>query len=995
VIAGPYTRAGGGGRVVVAGRIQNLGLAEATIDAIEVGWSGTAKLVAIHLADAELAVKDLTSPALIPLASAGPAILKPAQASDVSLVFTEVGDEASWSPGPIAVLFREGCQVAMRPAGPSPCGLALAGPDVTEEAPSRATFTLSNPGADPIDVRWIELTWPAAGNGALIDLQVGDAAAFKLETPLVRAPAALDLAQVIGGPLTVPPAGGVALSFGFEQRAAKDDYALDVGTAAGCATTVSTWVAHPGCGLSIEGFEGRGRMARFKLVNRGAVSRTLTALDVFWAPAVNGALAEVLVDGQSVATPKQTTSPAALTAFDRPVQIGPDGVAEVHLRFDPGNGAPALHARADSAVPDPRAPGERPGREIDRPAGGDAGDSDPGPVVGRELAGDVTVLAAFQGGCQAAFSTLGGGAMGCRVWASEELTHAPGAPAGTQEVSAEIVNTGAATTVRALTIAWPERNGALTGVYLGQASLLGGRRLPPGREPLVLPLIGGTPVMLPRGGSERLRLTFDRPAAPGGYTLLVGLGDLTGQPCAELRVPSPPYTPDCDKVGFDERFEFEGRHVSLVLRNASDDPLWIGDLTLDWPEANGMQLFRLTMVTLDDGGAERTIWLPAGAGASHPPISLRPDAALDPARVAAGATVKLRFTFDRPPPGNSPEFRVGFRALASFAEGCRAPFPPRGARVTQKTVEFFGVVRGFPNRAGVPTLFGCCWQIDDTQGRIQPVEVDRHTRLRPATVLPKRGDIVQISAQVSPDGEIYARQITFRTYLPEETVIGPIQKTEPTVPDPSGAPSIIVVNDDTILISDRTQIEDVAGLRAGARVAARGTRNTDDQIEAARVDVIDAAKVKPSVSIQGPIQEVMDGGQPGIKSIWIIDHYVVHIPDGLVVQGVAPSGRPAPGWEATVEGTDDGDVIVATSAAVLPAPQYRDIQGVVIGLPAGGSRGDWTVRTASGEVVFNVASSAVVNTRAAPVAMEMWVEAVIRDDGLATPQAVSVRMEWP
>ena len=40
-------------------------------------------------------------------------------------------------------------------------------------------------------------------------------------------------------------------------------------------------------------------------------------------------------------------------------------------------------------------------------------------------------------------------------------------------------------------------------------------------------------------------------------------------------------------------------------------------------------------------------------------------------------------------------------------------------------------------------------------------------------------------------------------------------------------------------------------------------------------------------------------------------------------------------------------------------------------------------------------TSAVVNTRAAPVAEGMLVRAVLRDNGVDTPVAVSVRMDWP
>ncbi len=971
VVGGPLRRGpDAGNSVVVTATLENPGVTPATIDAVELGWEGSAALVEVQVGDVQAPVKAGASPVLVPLGGGEPIIVEGGQRTELRLVFYQPRPDAAWRPGPVVVVLREGCEVALRwPEAPT-CPVALAGPSLMAEQPTRVGFEVSNPGPEPADLAMIELTWPAA-NGALTGVQVGTGPVQRLDPPLQRSPAALDLARVIG-PAVVPAGGSLALAFDFEQAVASTGYALRATNRAGCVAAAGTWVALPSCGTEVQSFESQGAMALVRLGNRSGISQTLTALDVFWVPSLNGALAAVTIDGHVVWDKGSDVSPTTITDFGRATTLRPGQVVEIRFEFKAPDATPALDRTADD---------------------------DPVPVASDGIAGDFTFAAGFQGGCTATYSTLRGGAFGCRPWPVEQLTHAKGAPAN--EVGAAITNTGGSAALRSLTLTWPQRNGALTGVFLGSTPLLAQPRLPT-TEPVVLTFDPATAAVLPRAASQRLRLVFAQPAAPGGYTAVLAFDDLSGSPCAEVRVTSPAIEPECDKVGFGAALVFKGRHVELEIYNDSPDPLRISDLRLDWPEQNGNALVRLTSIALADAFSDWLIWTAPDAAPLRPPVTLRPDPSLRAAVVEAGAHVVLRLTFD-PQPRDTPEFRESFKLTVGFAEGCRAAYPLDGARIASRTIDFVGVVRDLPRRAGGDTLFGCCWQVLDRQNRTRLVEVDAYTRLLPGSIKPKRGDIVEISALELLDRKTYyAKQVTIRTRLPEETIVGQVSAMQPSEPSPTGPLRSLVVGGEPVAITDQTAIDDVRRVKVGARVMVRGTRDANQQLVAAEVEVLDPV-TSEAVSIRGAVRDVADGAAPGVQAVWVVDHYAVEIPVGTVIEGLPPSGRPALGWEARVDGEQiDADVIRAATVKLVPAPRLIEVDGVLVALPAGGGvRGDWTVRPLDGpvdgstDVVFTVESSAVVDTRAAPVALGMRVRAVARDKGEDTPTAVSVRLDWP
>jgi hypothetical protein len=982
VVAGPYTLAVVGSTAAVSAELQNVGQAPATLDAIEAGWSGAAVLTTIAFDNGTVVqAKSATSPALIPLAGAAPVVIAPGATISMRLTFTRPDPVAPWAPGPIAVLVREGCVVALRSApeageSVTACPLSVTRPAADAEVPERVSVRLSNQGTAPIDLAMLELAWPSDTNGALVVLQLGDASKVAIEPALVRSPGALDFRRWFGDAATVAAGTEITLTLTFERPAAATGYAISVSTRQGCIASATDWLANPYCGLGISSFEPRGHAAHAKVVNRAGISQTLAVLDVFWTPAINGPLAQVLVDGKPVWQAGSAISPTSIRSFDRAVVIGPDSTAEIQLRFDPTVGMPAVD----------------PSRAILDVAGGSS--DAPGPVAGSELGGDITILAGFVGGCQAGFSTLSGGAGGCRVFAADQLI--PRKDALRHEVAANVINTGSTAILRSLTLTWPQRNGYLTGVYLDSTPLLL-RPVSPSSQPYALDLGSLETLLLPRGSTQPLRLTFALPPAGGGYSAVLGLSDVTGEPCGEVVVTAPPIIPDCDKLGFADKMEIKGRNVLLTLRNDSPDPVKISDIRLGWPELPGMTLFRLASVALIDADrGEWNIW--SGPSPAQPPITVRPEATAGPAVIEPGTSVILRLAFDPAPPDEAPDdakFRDGLKLSVGFVEGCRVAYPLDGARIASRSVEFAGVIRDFPKKDGVETRFGCCWQIfADREAQMRLVEVDADTQLRPETVQPKRGDIVQVEALVSPDEKLYARRIIFRTQRPEEVIVGAIEQMEPEEVVPPAVPDQIKVNDTIVKISDRTDIPDVTTFRTGARVAVRGTRNDRDEMDALRVELLDP-RTNQSVAIRGAVREVLDATEPGMQSLWLVDHYLVQVPNGVVIQGLPPSGRPGLGWEARIEGTQQGEVITAAGGQLLPAPQLHEIDGTLVSLPSGGLRGDWQIKTQAGETVFTVETSAVVNTRAAPVAPGLHVHVVVRDNGVDTPVAVSVRMDWP
>ena len=971
VIARPYVLAADDTTIRVLGQVQNVGPLPATIDAVQVGWGGPATLAAIVLGTgAAIPVAATASPALVPLAEAGAAAIEPGGVLDVALTFELPAPDATWAPGPIAVLLHEGCEVALRPAVADSCPLVVERPVVDPAAPEVVLVGVANAGDEPVDLAMLELTWPVAENGPLAGIRLGEGqVVVPLDPILARSPGALDIGRWLGESAKLKPGADAVLALRFEHAAAATGYSISLTTRHGCLTTVSDWVAKPDCGLELRDFEPHGHAGHVKLLNRVGISQTLGVFDVFWSPEINGPLAQVLVDGKVVWDAGSTVSPATIRTFQRPVVIGPDASADVQLRFDPKNAAPMV---------------------VERRAG--VGDDDPGPVAGGELGGDFTLLAGFDSGCQATFSTLRGDAGGCRVWAAEELAHREGAPEN--EVSASVLNSGSSALLRSLVLTWPERNGALTGVFLGATSLLA-KPQAPGPVAFELRLEGANAVLVPRGTPARLRLTFARPAADGGYHALLGLADVAGRPCTEVAVSSPPATPECGMLSFDPVVRISGRYALLKLRNDSLDPLQISDLRIDWPRLQGMSLLRLNTVRLEDGPNERTIWsFDPALPLPTPPVTVRPNPIAGSATLRATSEVTLRLGFNANLQDTA-EFRDALRAVVGFVEGCRVAFPPEGTRVTSRTFDFAGVIRDFPKRGESDTLFGCCWRIyDDRRATEQLVEVDPHSRFQPVSARPKRGDIVQVSTLVSPEGKLYARQIIFRTQRPEETVIGPIDKLDPPDVAPPDVPQHIGVNGDTVAIGERTDIPDVFALRIGARVAVRGIRTGRDTLDAIRVEALDTQSGN-AVVVEGAVYDVLDGAEPGIRSVWLVDHQLIQIPDGVTIQGLPPGGKPGLGWEARIDGTQVDDVIRATGGQVLPPPEMHKLEGVLLTVPPGGLVGDWSIRTGAGVATFTVESSAVVNTRAAPVAPGMKVFAVVQGRGGEAPVAVSVRMEWP
>lgn len=952
LVAGPASLGSGpGGELELRASLTQAGLGPLTVAAIEGAWEGPARLSSVEIGELRIAVKEGASPVFVPL-TAG-ARLEPGKALELRLGFSYPEAPAGWSPGPFLVHLREGCEVAVAPALPSACGLVLNGPEPVAGVPEQVTFYLSNDGDEAIEPALLELFWPLASNGALRGFALGAEAIRPIDPPLGRSPALLNLRPSGTAPITIPVGTKLPLTLAFEAPAVAEPYTLHAATASGCRAGATTWPGDPDCGLVMRGGEPQAHAFSVEIENRHAISQTLGALDVFWSPALNGALTQVLVDGRVAWEGRAEHSPASLSEFRRPLRLPPEGATTLLLRFEPG---------AEMQV----------------------GDQAPEPAAGEGTLGDLSLVARFEGGCQASYSSLRQAALGCRVWASDLLPD--GGPADAALV-AKLTNTAGQAVLSSATIQWPARNGALTGVFLDETPLIV-EPVAPERSPYLLNLESAG-LTLPRGGTRALRLTFAEPPAAYGTRLLLGLKDLDGNPCGELNLAAPRFEPDCDLVGFDQTLEFEGRHVSLWLRNDNPAPLTIDEVTVEWPDLLGTTLMRVVSIILDDGNGERPIWT---GTALKPPVTVRPDPAMSPPVVEPGQAMRLRITFD-PAPDPGSEFRDAFKVRLGFVEGCASSFPSDGGRISSRTTEIHGVIQELPRP---DTVFGCCWKIVDQHGRLVLVDVPSgSTHFVPASARPKRGDFVTVRALVSPEGRLSAKLITIHSRVPEETLIGAVLAMDPPDPAPGTAPERLVVGTERVTITSRTRIEGAQHLRLGAQVRVRGWRLQAEALEATRIEVLDQAGTGTPVTLQGAVREVMDGELPGIEAVWVVDHYRVEIPIGVSIEGLPPSGRPGLGWEARIEGLQAGGLVRAEGGRVLPPPQLTELDGTVAALPPGGVVGDWTVSTAGGDLVVNVPSAARVNTRSAPVAPGMAVHLVLRTAEDGTPEATSVVMDWP
>ncbi len=932
-------------------QVRNIGPRPVTLWAIEVGWRGSAVLETVlvrRVGEATVhPVRDepATSPALLFLtateAPTATLALEPGDSVDIGLEFGGVSSDLVAGLGPVVFHMKEGCAVAAGIQGDVDlrCRLAAAPLSVSKEATNRVEARVQNAGAEPVELVAVELTWPPT-NGSLLSLWVDGQEVQAFDKSFGASPAVIDFRRLGTALPKIEGGGEQTLGFVFENDAALEPYVLLVTSRDGCAAASTTWLVDGriDCGLAPVGFEFHGDTAQLRLANRRPISRTLSALGLFWPVAANGPLSEVRLNGNLAWRGEESASPAAVRLTG--ATLPPKSTVELQLVFT-GTLRSSLAMKGGSG-------------------------------------GDYTVVVQSQSGCQHVFSTIAGRQAGCSLSAGEAVLD----PANRQ-LSVRITSLAGDAVLKRASIQWPARNGALAAVWLDSDLLFRGPQ-PPGAEPFEIQWADRNAVV-PRSQSRELRLRFADRVTRGGYVLSLTFEDPSGSPC-ELLVQSAPQQPDCRlSVG---RVRSDLRDLLVPLRNEGADEVEIRYLDVDWPSdgLNGL----VQVALLGEAGREaQIVWAPTAEEPmrTRPPARIVPNGSTSPViDPAITTTLRLRFTDLM----DQPDVLRRFRLTVAAVEGCVANYTPDGSQLPAQRETFGGVIRQLPRgRPGEAGLFGI-WRIETEHGD-RLVKVDARTQFHPPTVTPAEGDIITVQALRTDDERLLAEEITFRSTAKATTLIGTIDALDNEVRPPRWIDVRMGSEVQNVRLTADTVIEGELAVGAGVTVA--GIASPTGGVTAARITVTQPPRGE-FLLVRGTVQQAESGAVAGEQN-WVVDKYQVRVPRAYAPD-ISPLGSlPPAGQRVELYGRLTGrELAVVQKVKLLPTPALRRVRGTLRELPPNSLLGSWTVATADGSLVtFLVDSLVAVDTSAAPAEPGLWVSAVLQEGG-GTPVALRVRMDW-
>lgn len=988
------------GGVRFSGHLQVGSRNAANLRVFQASWRGPYRLRSVQV-DGRSFTAGVGSPALVALGEMDGLRLAAGTRSSLALEFAlEAGaTSGEIALGPVLILTDDGCAVPLFEALAYPdgrCGLAIQAPTVVAERPNLVEIALVNRGRQAFLPNALELAWPVAQTGALGGWTVAyrPPVAAGLSAPirpraatdggfsdhpqqLPTAPPGLDLGRSplllplesavrrLLPPGGLPPRGTLVVTLSFARPAVASGYRVSVTTAEGCRANWTDLPQDNGCAVSLQRLKLDQRTVALQLGNAGGLTTTLRSLSLQWDPRSAGTLAEVWIGGKLVRTVKEKTAPYTVV-LDPPFAVLPGQFTDLALVF--GRAELAKVAGASQRVDD-------------------------GPGSSLSL-GDLAVLARFSDGCGAVLSTVRPDEqLGCKVSGSD-LVPDDASVEDPNDVAAVLSNDGAGAKLRQIALRWPVHNGALTGAWLDNHSIL---KDPLKHDPNAAGMLSVPEDVPPmeRNGSARLRLRFERPVARLGYTALLAFVDGGGSPCSDIRISSPAQEPDC-QLGTELKVIDDSR-ADLTIQNRGQDPLALSEIQVDWPRSDGWQLTRLLGAAIVRGADDE---LDLGLAPNlAPPVVVRfADLKLPPVSIAAGSDavrLSLRFTLLRDPGLLQDALRVSL----AFAEGCRTTYPRDGSLPGPRRVVIDATVVRLPDSA---TLFTGAWQLRDSQGTPWSVEVSTDTVLLPPSFMPRLGDRVEAELEADPAGLWWATRVTLRSGRPERKVVGEINGLQPgTVP--GDLPDWLLVDDQRVLLVEGfTQVDRRADLLAGATVLAEGIIDRQNNFVASRVDLVTPAILRAEpITFRGVVQ---GGGAPGpnppfpnVTMGWTITPYTVYaaaeLAESLGRQG-ALQGR-----AVEVRGERLGDQVLATDIQLLAPPaSTRRLEGILVGLPASGLQGDWTIEQEVGgsriHVVVHVPSLAVVDTREAPPLLGNRVEALVRETD-DNPTVLGIRVLWP
>ncbi|MEO8083108.1 MAG: DUF5666 domain-containing protein [Ardenticatenales bacterium] len=950
------------GEPVIWGTVTNVGAVATTIDGVEIGWAGEATLREVQARGGPgettktLFGGKASSPFFATLDAGWP--LAPGESAQVGFRFEWPNQDAPWLLKAAVVHLHDGCRAVLRPRADSPvCPVHTTDlPHVPASARNRVEITVENTGQKEDSITALEITWPVATNGRLLKVTVDGAELIDLKDGLNASPATLPLARMREDGIVVAPGKPRAIGFVFEKPAAVDGYSIQGSTRRGCALSSTTGLAAWDCGISAGDVQIDGDVARYKISDPRDIDRTVTDLTLFWPTAANGPLVSVAVDGQPVWRGEQRDSPVSVP-LGAPIRVPAGGSVDIVFRFRP-----------------PAAAG-----------------------TGPQLAsGAYTMVVALDGGCQTAFTNRA--AVGqCDLSAGELVSLVEPT---SHNMQVDVYNNGDDVRLATLHLAWPAANGAIRGIRWGGTAILNGPPLAWAAQGVTFTVPTGVGALLAQGGQASLAVDFDEAPVPDDYSFALGFANRRGDPCQTVLVtrqaaPGRGVVAPCEAALVGPRF---GAARTQLLFDLTNRGLVAGALLgLDINVAQFDPLSPLETILAERANGEtRTIW--SNEPLRRPPYTVSLD---DPLTLGAGESVTLRFQFAATfqPTGRAEEIVT---VRADLGDGCEIWNTPPGVEPPSSTL-LSGVIAQLPD-----PLQGCCWVItrwdNDVANREVKVDVDGNTVLEPASVTPRVGDPVNVTALARGDGSLYAQRIGFQRRGTQVKVAGTIARLGPPSATRPGLPDWFVVEGRLVSLVDSTRI--VGDLAEGTRVFVTGTPS-GGTIVAGTVDAADAkvAELLSRRTVEGFL--VRTDGQ-GPDRTWTIGTTPVLI--GADTKFYDSKGAPAAdpgdlprGTPLRAEGPVEGGApnvgatgaVRADSVWLLPNMPTMRIAGTIVQIPPAGQVGEWKVDArGKGTITFYVRSMAVVDTRIAPAQAGNQLTAILQQADDGSWLALQLRTDW-
>lgn len=949
------------GADTIWGAITNVGAISTTLDGVEIGWAGDATLRAIVArvgpGETERVLFDGKAASPFYATLDGGWRLAPGEAAQIGFRFDWANPDAPWLLQAAVLHLRGGCRTVLRvPLQGPACPVRITDrPHVPSSARNRVEVTVENTGAKDDYLTAIEVAWPVATNGRLMAVALDGQTVVDLREGFSASPATLPLARMRADGIAIAPGKLQALGLVFERPAAADGYSIQATTRRGCALSATTGLAAWDCGVGSGDVVIDGDVARFKLTNPRDIDRTVTDLTLFWPAVANGPLVGVTVDGQSAYRGEKDVSPVSVP-LAAPIRLPAGGSVELAFRFRP-----------------PAAAGS-------------------GPQL---AAGAYTLVVGLDGGCETVFTNRA--AVGaCDLSAGELVSLVEPAR---HNMQVDLVNNGDDVRLAALHLSWPAANGEVRAIRLAGVDLLAGPPLAHASEGVTVTVPSGAAALVPQGGRATLAVDFAEAPLPDGYAFALRFVNRRDEPCQTVLVtrqadPGRGIAAPCAGALVGPRYGADRATFELEVTNHGPSPSGLAGLDINVAQFDPLEPLN-TIEAVRAGGEVQSLW--ANLPLRRPPYLVRLP---EPFALAAGETATLRLHFLPTFRPNGPaEDVLTVRAL--FADGCAVWNVPIGAEPPPSML-LSGVVAALPD-----PLQSCCWRIrrwdNDAANREVSVDVDANTVIEPASVTPRVGDPVNITAVGRADGSTYAERIVFQRRGVQVKVAGPIDKLGPPSATRPGLPEWFVVQGRLVSIVDSTTVNGEPAL--GGTVFVVGAPN-GGMIVAETIDVVGAA-VRELLSRKAVEGLVVSTSGSGDDRIWVVANTRVHVTAQTRFfdadnQPLANPPLPAHGTPLRVEGAlegggqnDGAPSLRADSVWYLPTQATREVRGTLVQLPPAGQVGEWKVDVPGvGAVSFVVRSLAVVDTRLAPAQTGLGVTALLRQSEDGSWVALKLRTDW-